>query len=479
MAFTIWDIVSTCVGGVIGLLVLYQILYIIIGLFVKIRYPDAKQDHTYGIIICGRNEQTVIGQLIDSIRKQNYPQDKLRIFVVADNCDPEDATAAIARDMGCDVFERHDPEHVGKSFALDFIFHGITRDFPDYAPDGWFVFDADNLLDPDFIKEMNKCFDAGNKIITSYRDSKNFGTNMWTMGAAVHFIRECRFVHAPRTKLGVSTHVSGTGFLVSSDVLRIQDGWKYRRMTEDVEFSIDSIAHDEKIAYCDAAVFYDEQPTTCRQTFRQRMRWQKGSYQVAIGYTGTMLKKLFTTGKFVFYDLIVYFPTSLIMSLWLVFSFVVGTVMAGFYAAPGGAVEVVKAVAQNIGVSIVTYYLGLFAYGSLAVIKDWKRIKAPKGKKLGAIFCYPLFMICLVPVVFMAIFTKVKWKPIVHTDNVSIETLILNGSDDATEAKEPQTNEPEPISDGEVEAIPEETTGATGEAVLDSEQKPDAEDKAE
>ena len=432
MEFTIWDIISYSISGVVGLLMLYQVIYIIVGLFTKPRFPDAKTDHTYGIIICGRNEQSVIGKLIDSIHKQNYPQDKLRIFVVADNCDREDATAAIARDMGCDVFERFDSEHVGKSFALDFVFQQITEHFPDYQPDGYFVFDADNLLDLNYIKEMNKCFDAGNKIITSYRNSKNFGSSIWSMGASVHFVRECRFVHAARCKLGVSTHVSGTGFLVASDVLDIANGWKYRRMTEDVEFSIDQVIKGQTISYCDSAIFYDEQPSTWPQTFRQRMRWQKGSYQVFTGYTGKLIKKIFTTGKFAYFDLAVYFCVSLLLTLWMITSFVIGNVMVALNAAPDGAIAIVIALAINVAINLITYYLGLFVYGSLAVIKDWKRIHATTNQKLKAIFSYPIFMICLIPVVIMAIFTKPTWKPIVHTQTVSIEDLCVAESVAAT-----------------------------------------------
>ncbi len=428
MQFSTWDIVSMSISFVVGALMFYQIIYIIIGLFAKVTYPEAKEDHTYGIIICARNEEKVIGQLIDSIHKQLYPQEKLRIFVIADNCDEDDRTAEIARSLGCDVFERQDPDHVGKSFALDFLFHGITEQFPEYDPDAWIVFDADNLLDPHYIAEMNKCFDAGNKIITSYRDSKNFGASVWSMGAAVHFIRECRFVHAARSKLNVSTHVSGTGFLVASDVLDIKNGWKYRRMTEDCEFSIDQIAHGQHIAYCDSAIFYDEQPTTYAQTFRQRMRWQKGGYQVVGGYTGIMLKQLFKTGKFALYDMLIYTTISLIMSLWIIVSFLVGNVMVGINAAADGAAAIAIAVIINVAVSLVGYYLGLFVYGSLAVIRDWKRIRAPGNKKLAAIFAYPLFMVCLIPVVFLSIFTRVKWKPIHHKDSITIDELSARGT---------------------------------------------------
>ncbi len=156
-----WDIVNLILSIVVGALMAYQVLYIIIGLFWKKKFKETKIESSYGVLIAGRNEELVIGQLIDSIKKQNYNQEKIKIFVVADNCDANDKTAQIARDMGAIVFERHNKEKVGKGYALDFLLKNIAKNYPDYNPDGWFVFDADNILDLNYVKEMNKAFNSG------------------------------------------------------------------------------------------------------------------------------------------------------------------------------------------------------------------------------------------------------------------------------------------------------------------------------
>ena len=93
----------------------------------------------------------MIAELIESLRAQDYPADKLDIFVVADNC--TDATAAVARQAGAQVFERFDTARVGKGYALDFLFcrlreAGLEQDYA-----GYFVFDADNLVDANFVAE--------------------------------------------------------------------------------------------------------------------------------------------------------------------------------------------------------------------------------------------------------------------------------------------------------------------------------------
>lgn len=420
-----WDIINIVVMTLFSACLIYQVLYIIIGLFAKKEFKDAKVDHTYGFLICGRNEEKVIGQLIDSIRKNNYDQEKIKIFVCADNCDEDDKTARIAREMGAFVYERHDPSKVSKSYALDFLIGNIVKDFPDYNPDGFFIFDADNLLDKNYIKEMNKVFDSGEEIVTSYRASKNFGKSIMSMGSSIHFIRECRFMHTPRTILNLSTHVSGTGFLVSSKVLDLKKGWKYGKLTEDLEFSCENLIKGHKVTYCDTAVFYDEQPETYKQTYRQRMRWQKGTYQCFGAFGLSLFTKFLTKFNFAFYDFFAFFfPLPLLSISWAITNGIVATVESIIAMSNGAAVAATLA---SLGLALLKWfailYFGLFLYGSLAVVKDWKRIKASSARKILSMFAYPLFMISIIPICFIAVFKKVEWKPIKHTASTNIEDI--------------------------------------------------------
>ena len=170
IVLNIFDIALT----VVMVMMCYRYLYLIVGFFGKAKkYPEAKQEHRYAVVICARNEEKVIGNLLDSIAAQRYPKDKLHVFVIADNC--TDATAAIAREKGATVYERHDPEHARKGWALGFGFDKIREEFGIDFVDGYMIFDADNLLHPDFVKEMNKAFDEGKlDVITGYRNTKNF-----------------------------------------------------------------------------------------------------------------------------------------------------------------------------------------------------------------------------------------------------------------------------------------------------------------
>lgn len=113
------------------------------------------------------NEATVIRELLQSIKAQNYPDGLVTAFVVADNC--TDNTAELAQMEGAVVYERFNQLKVGKGYALDYAFKHIMKEYPKDWFEAYFVFDADNLLDPNYIREMNKVFDSGYEIITSYR----------------------------------------------------------------------------------------------------------------------------------------------------------------------------------------------------------------------------------------------------------------------------------------------------------------------
>ena len=107
-------------------------------MFFTRKFKPAKKKYKYGICIAARNEEMVLGNLLDSIKKQDYPNELLTVFVVADNC--TDNTAKIAREHGAICYERFDDQHRTKGFALQYLFEKIEKDYGRKKFDGYFIF---------------------------------------------------------------------------------------------------------------------------------------------------------------------------------------------------------------------------------------------------------------------------------------------------------------------------------------------------
>ena len=270
--YPICNDINNFIGKLLPALVIYQVAYFIIGLFFTRKFKETKNYHRYAIVIAARNEENVIGNLIDSIKKQDYPKDLITIFVVADNC--TDKTAEIARKKGCICYQRFDDLHKTKGYALEFLFDKIEEDYGRMSFEGYFVFDADNLLKKDYIRRMNDAFDSGEKIITSYRNIKNIDENWITMSFAVHWLRSIRQYHRARSFLRLATNIQGTGYLFSNEV--VKNGWHYVSLTEDRGLTADAVSQGYRISYQDRAQFYDEQTPNYKVAYNQKLRWSKG-----------------------------------------------------------------------------------------------------------------------------------------------------------------------------------------------------------
>lgn len=395
----------------------YQYVYIAVGLFHKKKtYPKVKPGRRYAVLIAARNEEAVIEYLLDSIRRQSYPAELVDAYVVADNC--TDRTAEVAAEKGAFVYRRHNTEKIGKGYALEFLIEHIHEKVGKDHYDAFFVIDADNLLEEDFILQMDRCCAAGNKIATSYRNSKNYGTNWITSGYALWFLREARYLNNPRLALGNSCAVSGTGFMVHKDVINRQGGWRHFLLTEDIEFTVDSVLHGEKIAYCGDAVLYDEQPSTFSQSWRQRLRWSRGFLQVVFHYGWGLIKGAFTGRGFSCADMLLTIAPAFIISFLSVLANGAGMI----YACVCDPARI-PTVLLEIGKLALAVYLLLMFAGGLTLITEWKNIRCSAPKKILSLFTFPLFMFTYLPIGIESLFVRPGWKPIKHTEGKTLDEV--------------------------------------------------------
>jgi cellulose synthase/poly-beta-1,6-N-acetylglucosamine synthase-like glycosyltransferase len=389
----------------------YQFVYVGVRFFKKNPVRTAQKMHKYAAIIAARNESQVIGELIRSLQMQNYSKDLLEIFVIADNC--TDNTAQVARRAGAIVFERNNLQQVGKSYALNHAFQKIEELYGICHYDGYFVFDADNVLDANYVREMNKVFDNGYPVVTSYRNSKNYGYNWISAGYALWFLRESKYLNGARMLCHTSCAISGTGFLVSSEIIRQDGGWKYNLMTEDIEFTVDKVIGGNSIGYCETAVLYDEQPVDFKTSWNQRMRWTKGFYQVMLQYGRRLLRGCRSEKGFQCFDMLATIAPATLLTL-------VMLLLNAFALTVGLANErdsLVIAALWNIWAAFRNIYVSLFVFGLITIVTEWKQIHCSGVKKILYLFTFPIFMFTYLPIAIVTLFKmkSVTWVPIHHT----------------------------------------------------------------
>ena len=417
------DIFNFCVFLVFSVCYVYQIFYVFVTLTKKPPQLTAKKNHRYAVIVAARNENAVIGDLIHSIRVQNYPQELIDIFVVADNC--TDNTAAVAQEAGAIVFPRFNKEHIGKGYALDYGFSCIRQHYSENEYEAYFVFDADNVLDVNYFREMNKTFDNGAVASTSYRNSKNYGSNWITAGYAVWFMREAKYLSQARLTLGTSCAVSGTGFFISAKIIDEMGGWKYHMLTEDIEFSTASIVRGRRISYTPTAMLYDEQPLTFRDSWNQRFRWAKGFYQVFFTYGKHLVKSTFRYHRFAAYDMFMTIAPGMLLSLISMLAnatfLIVGGLSHGFLATE---VEM-QACAASLILTFAMMYQTFFILALLTTIFEYKHIHcAQKWRLVTNLFTFPIFMFSYIPITVAALFLKVDWVPTQHAVSVTLDEVM-------------------------------------------------------
>lgn len=386
----------------------YQLVYIpIVWLFNNRNNNKQIKNklNRYAVLICARNEQEVIADLIESIHGQTYPGGLVDIFVMADNCD--DNTAKVSMASGAIVYQRFNKVEVGKGYALKALMDRINKDYGNVY-DGYFVFDADNILEKNYIEKMNQCFNQGNQIITSYRNSKNYGANWISAGYGLWFLRESRYLNNAREIIHSSCAVSGTGFLFSKEIAQKINGWSYHCLTEDIEFSIDQITKGERIAFCKEAILYDEQPVSFIQSVNQRMRWSKGYFQVLSSHGIDLIKGIFK-GNFSCFDMFMNIAPAFILSA---ISLVCNSIMLFKSIA---TFTNISDVFISVGQFILNMYLTLYVIGLITTITEWKQIHTTSFKKIIYTFSFPIFMFTYLPISLMALFCKITWKPIKHS----------------------------------------------------------------
>lgn len=389
---------------------LYQLIVSICSL-VKLKDKPIIEDkqNKFMAIIPAHNEESVIANLIDSLKKQNYPSELIDIYVIADNC--TDRTAQIARNAGAIVLERFDKENKTKGHALKWFLNMKIEENAQY--DAFCVFDADNIAHENFIKNMNKKLCQGEDVVQGYRDIKN-PTDSWiSAGYAIFYWTMNRFYHLARYNLGLSPLINGTGFMVKFDVVK-PTGWDTQTLTEDIEFSLKRIIAGKKLGWATDAIVYDEQPVGFKQSWSQRSRWTVGHMQCIQNYTKDLATATKEHKTLMNFDGLLYIVGSIPM-----FVLTLVLLAINFIMFIGNGITAWE-LFENILRYLIPTFLLPIGTAILIMVLDRKPIK-PMWKGL---VCYPLFLGSWLLINFKCLFKRdTSWEKIEHVRDIKINDV--------------------------------------------------------
>ena len=388
----------------IGLMLhgIYFTAFVIYGLFrKKIVYPEAEKLRRFAVLIPARNEEAVIGPLIDSIKAADYPAELIDICAIINNC--TDASLDVARSHGALILECNVPVRT-KGEVLKYAFRELSgrEDIDAFA-----IFDADNLAGAEFFKEINKALDSGGAVVQGLRLDKNPRPTWVSEAYEIYYAFQNAFYNHPRAAAGMNASISGTGWAVSARCIK-EHGFDVSTIAEDFEYVNLMALADEKIAYCPDALSFDEFTSKFKLSLIQRVRWSVGMLQCFKRFELRLLKKALR-GSFQALDAahMCFVPIAMLAGI-IIPPFV-------YFALdiPGGFISYLLSL-------LAILYLILSFSASIAVVKSGIGLKG----RLKGILGFPLFILSWVPIMMLCLFKRdIVWTPIKHDKAIMIEDI--------------------------------------------------------
>jgi len=248
-------------------------------------YPD------FAVLVPAHDEELRLGELLESLARLAYPQERYTVYVVADNC--TDRTAEIARAMGwVRVYERHDTGHRGKGFALCWIFQTLEAEHASH--DAYVVLDADTVVEPGFLAalacglaEGSEALQANNNVLNA-ADSPSTALR-WLALTLMNHVRPLG-----RNALGASATLTGDGMCLSCELVR-RYPWRAFGVGEDYQYYLTLVQHGVRVRYVPGAILRSHMPTTFAQMRSQDIRWEAGelgqpTWRLALGLLRASLR---------------------------------------------------------------------------------------------------------------------------------------------------------------------------------------------
>ena len=361
-----------------------------------------EENHDFCILIPARDESNVIEALLLSIKNQTYKVPMNNVYVIVE--DKNDKTVLICKKYNVNVVYRKDLTLRRKGYALNDAVQEILIDEKKYS--AYFIFDADNVLDKDFIKNMIPIFDKGYDIAAGYRNTKNGNKSVVAAASSLTFSLINTVFNNKKMKETRNITFSGTGFYIRGEIIEKLGGFPFHELTEDYEISMYAILNNYTTYYNEESVFYDEQPIRYKDTINQRQRWIRGYFDVRKKYIKNMKKNLTIKDKN--YGSKIDAIIGVIPYIFIIIGtliYLVGLIVNLF----------INKKFLELFLFILLIYFVLQVITFILILLEGNKINLSMRTKLKVLFYNPIYIISFIPCAIKGLTKKeIQWSKVKH-----------------------------------------------------------------
>lgn len=237
--------------------------------------PAPARETRFDLVVPAHDEEGGVADTVRSLLALDYPKDRFRVVVVADNC--SDRTAEHAGAAGARVLVRHDAVLRGKGHALAFAFEKLASE---NVADALVVIDADTLVSTNLLGAFAARIASGAEALQADYGVRNRDSSWRTRLLHLAFTLFQSVRSRARERLGLSCGLRGNGMAFTCALLsRVpHDAFS---IVEDVEYGIRLGLAGCRVHYVPEARVFGEMAASEQASRSQRSRWEGGRLALA------------------------------------------------------------------------------------------------------------------------------------------------------------------------------------------------------
>ena len=232
------------------------------------------------LVVAARDEEAVIGRLVERLALVRYPADRLCFWVVDDGSEdrtPEVLAAEQHRYPQLRVVRRSRDAGGGKSGALNTV-------LPQLQGRWLMVLDADAELQPDVLERLVPFAEAGSWAAVQLRKAVvNAEINWLTRAQAMEMALDA-VIQQGRLRSGGVVELRGNGQLLRRDAVLACGGFNEATVTDDLDLSFRLLVDQQPVGVLWDPPVQEEAVTALSSLWRQRQRWAEGGLQRFFDY---------------------------------------------------------------------------------------------------------------------------------------------------------------------------------------------------